>query len=297
MQGQRVPVYGADNWMTQLAERQHGVVALWQLVDAGMTRGWIDLRLARRRLHPVHRGVYAVGHPVLTQQGRWMAAVLACGHDAVLSHRSAAAHWRLLPVSATAWTHVTIAGRRGLRRRTGIVIHRPATALEATVHDGIPVTTVARTLLDLAATVDRHTAEQAVATAERLGLSTPGADVAAGRNGAPVLRELVGSGRVAPTRSALEARFLALCDEHGIEAPEVNQWVAGCEVDFVWPGRRVVVETDGGETHDGRIAFERDREKDARLTLAGFRVQRFAWRQVVEDGERTAAVVRRLLAP
>jgi hypothetical protein len=295
MQGERVPVYRADNWMTELAQRQHGVIALWQLVDAGMTRGWIDLRLARRRLHPVHRGVYAVGHPVLTQEGRWMAAVLACGRDAVLSHRSAAAHWRLLPASASAWTHVTIAGRRGLRRRTGMIIHRPAASVDATVHDGIPVTTVEQTLLDLAATVDRHTAKQAVGAAERVGLWLPDRAVPAGRNGAPLLRELAGTG-TAPTRSALEARFLVLCEEHGIEVPEVNQWLAGCEVDFVWRARRVVVETDGGETHDGRVAFERDREKDARLTLAGFRVQRFAWRQVMEDGERTAAVVRRLLA-
>ena len=277
--------------MTQLAERQHGVVALWQLTDAGLTRGWIDLRLARRRLHPLYPGVYAVGHPVLTIEGRWMACVLAGGRDAVLSHRSAAALWQILPTSESAWIHITRPSRRGARRRKGLVVHRPGVPVDVTAENGIPVTTVMQTLLDLAATVDRTTVEQAVDAAERRGLVEAGAEVPAGRNGARLLREVLGEHVAAPTRSELERRFLVLCREDGIPAPEVNTIVAGVEVDMVWHAWRLVVELDGGN-HRSRIVFESDHERDARLTLAGYRTERFTWQQVTEAPERVAAVVR-----
>jgi very-short-patch-repair endonuclease len=294
MQGQRRRGSTPDWFLRELAERQHGVFAWWQLRLAGLTRGEVDSRLARGLFRKVHRGVYAFGHRELTQKGWWMAAVLALGEHAVLSHRSAAALWGMLPTSDTAFIHVAVAGRPRARRKTRIMVHHRHSEVETTVHDGIPVTTVEATLLDLSLTVDRHTLGQAVAAAERLELFdrrvwTP----PAARPGASVLREVVGAHRAAPTRSELERRFLELCREHHLPMPKVNVWVAGAEVDFYWPVHRLVVETDGG-THAGR-EVTRDYGKEAKLALAGIRTHRFAWEQVVDAPVETADVLSALM--
>ena len=296
MAGQRGPIgrHSYDRWVGEVAGRQHGVIAWWQIRDAGIPRAFVDTRLARGRLHIVHRGVYAVGHPVLSIKGRWMAAVLAGGHTAVLSHRTAAALWNLLGTTESAWIHVTVPGRSGVRRRDRVIVHRPALAPDVTVHDGIPVTGVVQTLLDLAATVDRHTVEQAADAAARQALVGPGTVVPAGCNGARLLREILAVHEPAPTRSELERRFLVLCREHGLPRPEVNAWVAGVEVDFLWPELRIVVETDGS-WHDAPGRRGRDHVKDAALTLAGLRVLRFTWRQIVEDPDTVVAVLRAVL--
>ena len=290
-----------DRYIARLADAQHGVVALWQLRDAGFTRGAIDSRLALGRLHIIRRGVYAPGNRLITQQGRWMAAVLSLGALAVLSHVSAAVAWGLLAPWSGARIHVTIPERNPRKRRTDLAVHR-APGVETTVHDGIPITTVAWTLLDLAATQRPRTVERAVEAAERLRLFDL-ADVerltATQRPGCRALRVAIATYDDAPTRSELERRFLELCQDHGLPRPQVNVWLPECamEVDALWPQARVVVELDGRAHHGTAAAFERDRHRDAHLALAGYRTARFSWRQVVDEPATVAAVVRALLAP
>lgn len=287
----------ADAWIAELATRQHGVVAWFQLRAAGISRGCVDFRLAERRLHLVHRGVYAVGHRALSPEGRLLAAVLALGPNAVLSHRSAAEHWGLLRGTASA-THVTVPGRGTLARRRGIIVHRTADVARETL-GAIPVTPVARTLLDLAATTPLRTLNRAIERAEVLQLFDLGALeplLAERRPGVRALRAALAVYDDAPTRSELERRFLELCDEHGLPRPLVNVPVAGHVVDFLWPEQRVIIETDGLEWHSARGARARDHDRDADLVLADYRPQHVNWRQVVHEPAKLAHLVRRLLS-
>jgi hypothetical protein len=284
------------------------VVSLSQFASLGLSRGGVQSRIRRGRLHRVHRGVYAVGHPLLTVQGQYMAAVLACGPGAVLSHRSAA-DLQDLGRTDRATVDVTTPGQGG-RKRSGIDAHGSLslTAADVTLVRGIPCTTVARTLLDLADVLDRRGLERAIERAEQLRLfdlkavdhSLAGAD---GRKGAALLRAILArrSFHFAPARSELEERFLVLCREAGRPEPEVNAWIpfpegGGVEADFLWRDHRLVVETDGYETHGTRHAFERDRLRDQRLALAGYQVVRFTWRQVVHETGLVAAAVTKLMA-
>ena len=292
--------------MARLAERQHGVVSVAQLRKLGLSPSAIRDRAAAGRLHRVHRGVYAVGHPLLPPRGRWMAAVLACERDAVLSHRSAAALWAIRP-TARSGIDVTAPGRTG-RRRAGIEVHDAATleASDVTRVDAIPCTTVPRTLLDLAAVLDRRALERAYEQAEVMGEL----DVSAvegllarspRRHGLAALRAVVqAAAPLALTRNELEEQFLAICDAAGVSRPRVNAWIplagGGVEVDFLWPAHRLIVETDGHRVHGTRQAFERDRRRDRRLLLEGWRVVRFTWRQLVRDPDEVAATIRALLA-
>lgn len=294
--GRQLVQHWADAWIAELATRQHGVVAWFQLREAGISRGLVDFRLAERRLHIVRRGVYAVGHRALTPEGRLLAAVLALGPAAVLSHRSAAEHWGLLRGPSSA-VHLTVPGRGTLARRRGIVVHRtPDVAAET--HRRIPVTTVARTLLDLAATTHRRTVDRAIERAEVLRLL----DFAAleplliqRRPGVTALRAALARYDDSPTRSELERRFLELCDDHALPRPLVNVPVSNHVVDFLWPEQRVVIETDGLEWHSARGARARDHERDADLALAGFRPHHVNWRQVVHEPAKVARLVRQLL--
>jgi hypothetical protein len=236
-----------------------------------------------------------------------MAAVLACGPGAVLSHRSAAAHWGLRPSERKA-IDVSASGRRG-RGIAGIDAHRGSNLTEHDVTrlEGIPCTTPSRTLLGLAATVDPSSLLRAIDRAEelrrfdgnQLRLLLERSD---GHPGIGALRTAIEEcGEPACTRSELEQRFLALCEVHGIPRPRTNASVeAGgelFEVDFHWPEQRLVVETDGYRFHSGARAFEADRRHDQLLALAGWRVLRFTWHQVTEDPEAVAATVRALLDP
>jgi very-short-patch-repair endonuclease len=236
-----------------------------------------------------------------------MAAVLACGRGAVLSHRSAAALWGIRPTARSA-IDVTAPGRAG-RRRAGIEVHAAATleASDVTRVDAIPCTTVPRTLLDLASVVDRRALERAYERAELLRVLDAAAveDLLARsprRHGLAALRAVVqAAAPLALTRSELEERFLSICAAAGILRPHINAWVpldgAGVEVDFLWPAQRLAVETDGHRVHGTRQAFERDRRRDRRLLLEGWRVVRFTWRQLVSDPGEIAATMRALLAP
>jgi hypothetical protein len=273
---------GAERALADLAGRQWGVVSRAQLTAMGLGRGAIDARLGAGRLRRVHRGVYAVGGAALPREGRNLAAVLACGEGAVLSHVSAALHWGLLSYEP-AQPHVTApASTRGA---PGIRLHRTRSldARDTTTHRGIPITTLARTFLDLAASSPRNHLDHAIGQAMRNQIYDHRAitDVLNrhhGRRGTKALRQAT----VDPafTRGDIERRFRRLCRRAGLPQPLSNVAVADAdhhphEVDFYFPAYGLIVETDGWRDHGTRVAFERDRAKDAALVAAGFVVLRF----------------------
>jgi very-short-patch-repair endonuclease len=276
-----------DVRLAELARRQHGVVGVGQLRALGFDRDAIARREASGRLHRLYRGVYAVGHTVLKREGRYLAAVLACGAGAALSHRSAGALWGIRP-SAAARFDVAVPRTSGVRTSSAIVIHRPRRPVETTTLDGIPVTTPGQTLADLATALPRRPLEKAVEMAEAARLHVV---VPEDHPGAKRLAEAAQRDLTTTTRSPLEDAFLELCDAHGIPRPRVNVIVDGYEVDFCWPELRLIVETDGYEHHGTRAAFERDRARDARLTARGWRVLRFSDAQVRGGAGSTAEVV------
>jgi very-short-patch-repair endonuclease len=275
-----------DRRVAELAAGQWGVVSLAQLRMAGLSDDAVQRRERGGRLHRLHRGVYAVGHTVLCAEGRRLAAVLACGAGAVLSHRSAAAHWGLLATSATQ-IDVTAARTRAGDARIRLHHSRSLIARDTTSHQGIPITSVARTLLDLAATVKPERLERAVAQAEHLELYDHRAitELLARANGHRGHRALTEAIAEDPklTASDWEIRLLQLVRAAALPEPLVNQPLDApdygeCRPDFLWPSHNLIVETDGWESHRTRGAFERDRAKDAALTAAGYRVVRFTWR-------------------
>jgi very-short-patch-repair endonuclease len=292
-----------DRRVAELAASQHGVVARDQLRALGLTDTMIAWRVRAGRLHRVRRAVYAVGHPALTPHGRWLAAVLALGPGARLSHGSAGALWDLRRSSASS-IDVTVPGS-GRRASPGVRTHRVRRNEpdEATIHRGIAVTTPARTVLDLAGDLPRRGLERVLDRAEELRLTDRRALAAIaaahhGHRGAGPLRRALADhvAGTTLTRSALEERMLALCREHGLARPRVNHWVAGLEVDFLFEAQRVVIETDGWAHHRTRAAFERDRDRDAALARAGHRVLRFTHRQLADDPRAVAATIAAALA-
>lgn len=293
----------AEVWA--LARRQHGVVARGQLLELGFHPLAITHRLATGRLHPVRRGIYAVGRPELTRQGRWMAAVLACGPQAALSHESAASLWEILPRESSVIEVSVPEGR--FPRPPGIVVHRRRQfgPSDLTRRHAIPVTTPARTLLDLATRRRGDQLEAAINQADKLGLIDPEAlRVAllplARRPGAGTLRRTLDRRTFSLTDSKLERRFLPLVREAGLPRPETGRHVNGFKVDFYWPDLGLVVETDGLRYHRTPGQQARDRLRDQAHAAAGMTALRFTHAQVMfEPGHvRTtlAAVTRRLRA-
>jgi predicted transcriptional regulator of viral defense system len=288
-----------DARVSELAARQWGVVSRAQLRAQGLSDDAVRRRVRAGRLHRLHHGVYAVGHTVLRSEARRLAAVLACGEGAVLSHRSAAAHWGLLPTGATR-IDVTIP-RTARAGDAKIRLHhsRSLIAYNTTTHQGIPITSVARTLLDLAATVRPDRLERALAQAEHLELYDHRAitDLLARSNGHRGQKALTEATALDPklTKSEWEVRMLRLVRTAALPEPLVNLPLDApdygeCKPDFHWPAHNLIVETDGWESHRTRAAFESDRAKDAALTAAGYRVVRFTWRTP------DATVLRRLNA-
>jgi very-short-patch-repair endonuclease len=266
-------------------------------------RNAIAHRVRTGRLHRIHRGVYSVGHPVLSGNGLFMAAVLACGPGAALSHRAAADHWDIW-ASANRTVDVTISTRAGRRPRAGIRVHRSALpATEVTCHLGIPVTTPARILLDLAAGPSVRRLERMIERLEVLRLFDLDAVMAVlrahpRRPGGPALAAVLADLRgPEPTRSELERMFLDLCQSAGLPRPRVNTMVGPFEVDFFWPEQRLAVECDSRTWHGTAAAFERDRDRDARLTAADYRAVRFTYRKVEREPLVVAGRLRELLEP
>ena len=270
------------------------MITFAQLEACGLNRHRVHHRVMAGQLQRLWRGVYAFGHRELRLEGRLLAAVFACGPGAVLSHRSVADQWGILATSR-AGIDVTVATRGGRPRRPGIDLHcvHRLDERDITTLNGIPATTVARTLVDLCAVVPPRMIERALEQSYVLRLVEPGAiedalERATGRRTAP-LRRLLAVERRAPTltRSELEEAFLALCRRGGLPDPEVNVHLHGYEVDFLWRAQRRVVEVDGYAFHSMRGAFERDRRKDVDLELAGFPVTRFTHDQVIYDPDET----------
>lgn len=300
----RAQLRGADAAIGEVAGRQHGVVARAQLVALGLGRGSIDKRVALGRLLTLYPGVYAVGHRALTRHSRFMAAVLSCGPDAVLSHRSAAVLWRIRDDWGGA---IEVTTRQKAHSRGPIRRHSSRLpADELTVEDGIPVTTVPRTVLDLAAVSPPEAVEAALRQAEYLRLSDPLSlpDLLArhpGRRGARAVRTaLERRGETAGrTRSRFEERFVAFLDRQDLPRPQFNAPLAAAGRDYVvdclWPGARLIAELDGWEAHGIRSAFREDRARDRRLAVAGYRTTRITWDQLDDEAAVLAADLRDLL--
>ena len=297
----------ADRALAALAEDQHGVVSRAQLVELGLSRHAIDTRVVAGRLHRMHRGVYAVGHRLLGAKGRWLAAVFAIGRNALLSHRSAAALWDLLPTSRST---IEVSVARHVRQRSGIRVYcvGPFEPDEIDTKHGVPCTSVARTLVDLAAVLPERRLEQALGQAEVLRLYDRRAlELALGRHrrcpGAATLRRLLerDDPAVYLTRSALEERLLVVCDVAGIPRPEMNVPFllpdgTAIVIDALWRGARLAVELDGRRFHAVASAYVRDRRRDAQLTLAGLRPVRLSHADLVGDVSATGQLLRGLLA-
>jgi very-short-patch-repair endonuclease len=285
-----------DHATACLADLQHGNVSRAQLLVVGFGSRAIAGRIARGHLHARHRGVYRVGHTAPLPLTREMAAVLACGELAVLSHGSAAAAWGLVP-DENGTVHVTVVDGVG-HRRPGIRAHRSTLVREEVAYlQRIPITSPARTLLDLAADVPTAMLERALEDARRRRLVTKrslDAAISSGRPGAPTLRALMQSEHgPALTRSAAEERLVDLIRAAALPAPEHNVRIGPYELDVVWREARLVVEIDGFAYHSSRQAFERDRRRDATLAATGWTVIRVTWRQLEEE---PAAVIARLAA-
>jgi len=287
-----------------VADRQHGVVSRRQLLDLGLTEEAIDWRLAAGRLHRLHWGTYAVGHRSLAREGHWMAAVLASGEDAVLSHGTAAALWGIRRASSGA-IHVT--APRASHSTSTVRRHKSRIPTdEVTVVDGIPVTTVPRTLFDLAAVSSVENVEFALREAEyrRLHDALSLWDLLArypGRRGARRIRTCLArrSEQVGRTNSPLEEVFVPFLRRHDLPSPRLNAWIelggAWKQVDCLWEPERLVVELDGWAGHGTRTAFGADRSRDRRLHVAGYEVIRLTWTQLENEPEPIAADLRHLL--
>ena len=269
----------ADAVIAGLAAGQHGVVSRRQLLAVGISSRQIERRVRGRRLHIVYRGVYAVGHGAVSPMGVWMAAVLAAGEGAALSHWSAATLWRMRQGRGPR-SHVT-SPRRRRKLRTITFHHTKLRADEVTEEQGIPTTTPARTLLDLAPLLPSPVLARMVEAAPYGNLSAL-LDRYPRRAGVAKLRQVVATPQPM-TRSDLEATLVEAMREAGLPQPEVNVVIEGYEVDFLWREHRVIAELDSYVTHGSRLAFERDRQRDRRLAVAGWRIVRLTDASGLDD--------------
>lgn len=294
---------GADRELTlhALADQQYGVVSHRQLVAIGFSDRTIGRWIANGRLYKLHRGAYALSRRSVVQRGSWLAAVLACGETAVLSHASAASLWGIAsargPVDVTT-TH----GNQGRIRRPGIKLHRskldPA---EVTIHDRVPVTSVARTLFDYSETVDFGRLEYAWEEADRLKRLRLReieeiCERGYGRRALKPTRRLLAEARaVTRTRSPLEDRFQRFARHFDLPPHSTNVEVLGKEVDALWPAAKLIVELDSWEFHSHRAAFQRDRARDSRLLVAGYRTIRVTHDRLDKEAPALAAEIWGLL--
>jgi very-short-patch-repair endonuclease len=293
-----------DRAAAELAKRQHGVVARRQLLGLGFGRRAIALRVERGLLHEVFLGVYVFGTRRITRKGRWMAAVLAAGEGAVLSHRSAARLWRLLP--PTSEVVDVICPPERIVRRKGIASHSfQLRDDEWVVRDGIPVTSPFRTIFDLAAVLKMRELERAFHEAEARQLTDKVSlpmllERYPGRRGARNLRALLGARQPATiTRNDFEEAFLALIDASALPRPRMNADLAirgrFFEIDALWTQERVAVELDSRSIHGTHKKFESDRLRDRILIAEGWRTMRVTWRQLQEEPADIAGDLKKAL--
>jgi hypothetical protein len=289
---------GPRRWIADLAAAQHGAVAHRQLVRGGLSASAIHRLTEAGWLHPLHKGVYAVGHLSVSWLGRCSAAVLACGPDALLSHPPAASLWEIRR-SASGVLHVTVPRpRKGPR---GVRVHRVRSLHPEDVAeiDGIPVTSLARTLLDNAEVLPLWQVIRMIEEAERRQVF----DLRAverllarshGRHGVKPLRIALGEihGEPARVNSDWERDFIDFCDAHEIPRPELNVIVEGHEVDALWRRPKLIVELDSWTHHRHRRAFEDDRRRDGDLQLAGYVVLRITWRRLEREPEEVARQIK-----
>jgi very-short-patch-repair endonuclease len=290
-----------------LAGRQHGLLARWQLLRIGLGEDAIDHRLRTGRLVKVQRGVYALGHAQLRREGNLLAMVLRFGDGAAVSHRSAAALWGIRPWSG-AFVEITRRGPGGTVKLRGRLVHRCIELPddELTIERGVPTTTLARTLLDLAAVVPAHHLRRAVERSDQAELFNLTEvqrvlDAHPGRPGRGPLMALLADFRDHGdmiTRSDLEAIMLQICIDQGLPRPQVNRYDGVRESDFRWPTHRLIVEVDSWTFHGRtRTAFDGDRARDRALLHEGWRVARFTDRQILADRVAIARELNSLLGP
>lgn len=287
--------------LAELARRQHGVVSIRQLRTLlGYSQDSVEYACAQGRLHRLHQGVYAVGHTDLPLHGRCLGAVLGCGRGALLSHWSAAWLWGLMPTQPIP-IHVTTPISR--KARLGLRIHRSRTLADEdrALDEGIPVTSIARTALDLAARVRTRSVNRLLQRSEELGLfDLPDFESVLARNkghrGARPLRRAIAIYEPPPfTRSGLELRFFELVLEHGLPRPATNYVEAGYELDVYWPELRFAVELEVFETHGSRLSFEEDAVRQEELKLAGVEMIPVTGPRLKREPRRVMERVARLL--
>ncbi len=286
--------------MAEMAVASHGVVTRRQLLSAGVSVGEISRRLGRGALLREHRGVYRVGHRAPSREARYLAAVLACGDGAVLSGRAAAHLLGALsgpapPPEVTAPTERRVCGITVRRERAG------TDPRDYIVWLGIPVTSVPRTLVDLAAVMQIADLARACHEAGVRYRTTP-ADVEAvlarrpNSRGAAKLRRIL-HGDVRVTLSTLEARFLGRLREAGLVLPQTNRLAGGRRVDCRWPAQRLTVELDGYRYHQSRRAWEQDRRREREARARGDEFRRYTYGDVLETPRLMLAELRALLPP
>lgn len=282
-----------DTILSDLAGRQDGIVTRAQLTARGLSEREIERLLRTQRLHRVHRGIYHVGHPSLSDQARLRAAIYAAGEAGALSHRSAAAHrgwlaWDGLPELTTT--------SRSFKTPPGLIIHRVRAQPLTEIHDGLRVTTPEQTLLDLATVVTPKQLQRALGEAEyqRVLDRDRLRELSRGRKGATAIRRALGD-EEAPTHSSLEDAFLSLLRRAELPPPRINQTYLGRQRDFHWPAERVIIETDGWGAHGRRDAFEDDRDRDLDLEARGIRTARVTQRQLEKKPLRVLVRVGALL--
>jgi very-short-patch-repair endonuclease len=277
----------ADRAIARIAGRQDGLITSGALRALGITED--DVRALKRngRLHPVHRGVYHVGYPFLSDRARLRAALLAVGENAVLSHRTAAHLWGLLRWDG--WPELTTTARTGAKPK-GLIVHRVRTPPLWREKDGFRVTTPEQTLLDLATVLPPKGLARALGEAEyqRIVDRDRLRRLASGRKGATAVRQALGD-EAAPTHSFLEDAFLDLVRRAELPAPTVNRAGDGRVIDFRWPRERVIIETDGWAAHGRRSAFDADRGRDLDLEARGYRTGRVTWRNLQRKPYAVAA--------
>jgi very-short-patch-repair endonuclease len=274
------------------------VVSLQQLRELGLSRHRIEARLEAKRLYRLHRGVYAVGHEALTPKSHFIAAVYACGPGSLLSHRAAGALQGLLDATAV----IEVTATRGCKPKPGIAVHRSRIVHpdDRSQVDGIPTTSVARTLVDLADVLNERQLTRAVRQAELLKVFDLRAIEATlarlpGRKGRHRLRRVLVAYQPEPQllRSRAERRLKRLCERNHLPQPQFNASVAGYEVDVYWAEAKLALEFDGAETHQTRFAFHEDRRRDRALAAEGIQALRVTWPDVGRGlAEQVSAILR-----